>query len=152
MLKLSCCSGVFCNIWQKYYENIWIAIKNWKYFWHVSAGSGSGSWYYFGFQYQSYISYIEDTHQILFGSSNSFKSYCVHMKSPRTYVHPDIQTNRRTDGRTEIFFCLFCLLRDTNHENLSTGEIFFTRSYLFITYGVCKKEKVLFSTRNRALL
>ena len=41
---------------------------------------------------QTYISYMEDTHQILFGSANSFKSYCVHMKSPRTYVHPDRQT------------------------------------------------------------
>ena len=68
-----------------------------------------------------YISYIEDTHQILFGSANSFKSYCVHMKSPRTYVHPDIQTNRQT----EIFVGFFCLLRHTNHENSLKGEIFF---------------------------
>ena len=35
-------------------------------------------------QDQTYISYIEDTHQILFGSASSFESYCVHMKSPRT--------------------------------------------------------------------
>ena len=42
------------------------------------SGSESGSWFYFGFQYQTYISYIEDTHQILFGSTNSFESYCVH--------------------------------------------------------------------------
>ena len=54
-------------------------------------GSGSGSWFYFGFQYQTYISFIEDTHPILYGSANSFKSYCVHMKSPPTYR----QTNRR---------------------------------------------------------
>ena len=59
--------------------------------------SGSGSWYYFGFQYQTYISYIEDTHQILFGSANSFESECVHMKSPRTYVHPDRHPDRQTD-------------------------------------------------------
>ena len=28
------------------------------------------------------------------------QSYCVHMKSPRTYVHPDIQTDRQTDRQT----------------------------------------------------
>ena len=67
----------------------------WKSKFCSGSGSGSGSWYYFGFQYQTYISYIEDTHQILFGSANSFASYCVHMKSPRTYVHPDRQTDRR---------------------------------------------------------
>ena len=33
--------------------------------------------------------------EFLFRSANFFKSYCVHMKSPRTYVHPDIQTDRR---------------------------------------------------------
>ena len=59
------------------------------------SGSGSGSWFYFGFQYQTYISYIEDTHQILFGSANSFESYCVHSESPRTYVQLDRQTDRR---------------------------------------------------------
>ena len=60
---------------------------------------GSGSWFYFGFQYQTYISYIEDTHQILFGSANSFESYRVHMKSPRTY--------RQTDRRAEFSFACF---------------------------------------------
>ena len=34
-------------------------------------GSGLGSWYYFGFQYQTYISYIGKTNEILFGSANS---------------------------------------------------------------------------------
>ena len=82
---------------------------------------GSGSWFHFRFQYQTYILYIEDTHQILFGSANSSESYCVHMKSPRTYVHPDIQTDRQT----EIFFGLFCLLRHKNHKHLSKGENFF---------------------------
>ena len=43
------------------------------------------------------------------------------MKSPRTYVHPDIQTDRQT----EFFFGLFCLLSHTNHEYLSKGENFF---------------------------
>ena len=52
------------------------------------------------------ISYTGDTHQILFGSANSFESYCVHMKSPRTYVHPDIQTSSQTDRRK---FCLLLL-------------------------------------------
>ena len=91
----------------------------WKSKFCSESGSGSRSWYYFGFQYQTYISYIEATHQILFGSANSSKSYCVHMKIPRTYVHPDRQTDRRN------FFCLCCLLRHTNHEHLSKEENFF---------------------------
>ena len=116
--------------------------------------SGSGSWYYFGFQYQTYISDIEDTHQILFGSANSFKSYCVHMKSPRTYVQTDGRTDRRAGGhadrQTEIFFCLFCLLRHTKHEHLSKGEIFFFTHAITIlslfTCSVCdEKVKNLFS-------
>ena len=74
-----------------------------EYFHQKKFCSESESWYYFGFQYQTYISYIEDTHQILFGFATSFKSYCVHMKSPRTYVHPDRQTDRHTDGN---FFLL----------------------------------------------
>ena len=32
-----CCSEIFCNIWQKYCDNIAITMKDWKYFWHVSA-------------------------------------------------------------------------------------------------------------------
>ena len=68
------------------------------------SGSGWGSWFYFGFQYQTSISYIEDTQQILFGSANSFESYCVHMKSPRTYV----QTDRQADGRDFFLLVLSC--------------------------------------------
>ena len=89
--------------------------------------SGSGSWFYFGFQYPTYISYIEDTHQILFGSSDSFESYCVHRQDPRTYVQPDRQTNFQTDRRT--FFCLFCVLRYPKHEHSSKGEFFFQSCY-----------------------
>ena len=104
------------------------------------SGSGSGSWYYFGYQYQTYISYIEDTHQILFGSANSFKSHYVHMKSPRTYVHPDIQADRQT----EIFFGLFCLLGHSSHEHLSKGEnFFFTHAITILslfTYSVCDEK------------
>ena len=70
---------------------------------------------------------MEDTHQILFGFANSFKSYCVHMKSPRTYVHPD----RQADGN---FFGLFCLLRHQNHEHLSKGENFFFFSLMQLQY------------------
>ena len=78
----------------------------WKSKFCSGSGFGSGSWFYFEFQYLTYISYIEDTHQIFFGSANSFESYCVHMKSPRTYVQPDRQTDGRTGGQTEIFFLL----------------------------------------------
>ena len=52
------------------------------------------------------ISYIEETHQILCGSANSFESYCVHMKRPRAYVQPDIQPTRQTDRR-KFFFARF---------------------------------------------
>ena len=58
----------------------------WKSKFCSGSGLGSGSWFYFGLQYQTYISYIEDTHQILFGSANFFESYCVHI---RTYVQTD---------------------------------------------------------------
>ena len=91
------------SLYAKDIHQIWYRSAKflWKSKFCSKSGSGSGSWYYFGFQYQTYISYIEDTHQILFGSANSFKSYCVHMKSPRTYVHPDRQTYGRTDIRTD---------------------------------------------------
>ena len=87
--------------------------------------------FHFGFQYQTYISFIKDTHQILCRSSESFESYCVHMQSLRTYVHPDIQT----DIQTEIFFGLFCLLRNTNHEHSSKGENFFFHSCDYNTFS-----------------
>ena len=93
----------------------------------------SGSWFYFGFQYQTYISYIEETHQILFGSANSFESYCAHSKS--------LCTARQTDGH---FFCLFCLLRHTKHEHSSKGEFFFFTHAITIlslfTYSVCDEK------------
>ena len=109
---------------------------------------GSGSWFYFGFQYQTYISYIKDTHQIWFGSANSFESYCVHMKSPRTYVQPDRQT--------EIFFRLFCLLRHTNHKHSSKGEnFFFTHAITILslfTYSVCdEKVNIAFCASSKRL-
>ena len=99
-----------------------------------TSGSGSGSWFYFGFQYRTYISYIEETHQILFGFANSFESYCVHSKSPRT--------DRQTDGRK--FCCLFCLLRHTKHEHSSKGGNFFFIHAITIlslfTYSVCDEK------------
>ena len=90
--------------------------------------SRSGSWFYFGLQYQTYISYIEDTHQLLFKSANSFESYCVHSKSR--------STDRQTD-RLKFFF-LFCLLRLTKHEHSSKGENLFFHScdYNTFTYSV----------------
>ena len=120
--------GKSYSLYTKDIQQIWRRSAKflWKSKFCLESGSGSGSWYYFGFQYQTYISYIEDTHQILFGSANCCKSYCVHMKSPRTYVHPDIQIsihpNRQTDGN---LFGLFCLLRHKNHEHSSKGEFFF---------------------------
>ena len=104
----------------------WSAKFIWKSKFCSESRSGSGSWYYFGFRNQTYISYIEDTHQILFGSANSFKSYCVHMKSPRTYVHPDIPTDRQTDGN-----CFWLVLS----SNLSKGENFFFHSCDYNTFS-----------------
>ena len=55
------------------------------------------------------------------------------MKSPRTYIHPDRQTDRRN-----FFFGLFCLLRHKNHEYLSKGENFYAIKILSLfTYSVC---------------
>ena len=85
--------------------------------------SGSGSWFYFGFQYQTYISYIEDTHQILFGSVNSFESYCVHSKSPQT----DRPTGRQTDRRK---FSLLVL----SSKAYKTWT--FVRSSIFFTHAI----------------
>ena len=105
----------------------------------LGSGSGSGSWLYFGFQYQIYISYIEDTHQILFGSANSFESYCVHSQDSRTYRQTTGQTDRR-----KFFFCLFCFLRHTKHELPSKGENFFFIHAITIlslfTYFVCDEK------------
>ena len=65
----------------------------------------------FGFQYQTYISYVKDTHQILFGFA-SRKLLCP--QPGFTYVHITIayvQTVQtvQPDRRTEICFCLFCV-------------------------------------------
>ena len=110
------------SLYIKDIHHVWC--RSAKFLWKSKFRSGSGlrwgSWFYFGFQYETYISYIEDIHQILFGSANSFESYCVHMKSPHTYVQ--IDTDRQTGGN---FFCLFCLLKHIKHEHLSKGEIFF---------------------------
>ena len=68
-----------------------------------------------------WISYIEDTHQILFRSADSFESYCVHSQNPRTYS----QTDRQIDRQTEIFFPLFCVLSHIKHEHSSRRQNFF---------------------------
>ena len=121
--------GESYSSYAKYIQQIWWRSAKflWKSKFCLGSGSGSGSWYYFGFQYQTYILYIEDTHQILFGSANSFESYCVHMKSPLTYIHPD----RQTDGN---FFCSFCLLTHSKHEHSSKGENFFIYSCDYNTF------------------
>ena len=125
--------GTSYSLYAKDIHQIWCRSAKflWKSKFCSEWGSGSGSWHYFGFQYQTYISCMEDTHQILFGSANSFKSYCVQMKSSRTYVHPDIQTSRQT----EIFCSLYCLLRHKSHEHLSKGENFFFHSCNYNTFS-----------------
>ena len=96
-----------------------ISCRSAKFLWKSKFCSRSGSWFYSGFQYQTYISYIEDTHQILFRSANSFESYCLHMKSPRTCVQTDRRIDRRRggqkDGQAEIFFWL--VLSSKTHKS-----------------------------------
>ena len=125
--------GTIYSLYTKDIHRIWCRSAKflWKSKFCLGSGFGSGSWFYVGFQYQTYISYIENTHQILFGSANSFESNCVPMKSPRTYVQPDIQTDRQT----EFFFSLFCIRRHTNHEYSSKGENFFFRSCDYNTFS-----------------
>ena len=70
-----------------------IGCRSAKFLWKSKFSLGSGSWFSFGFHYQTYISYIDDTDRILFESANFFEIYCVHSKSRRT----DRQTDRQTD-------------------------------------------------------
>ena len=119
----------------KYAHQIWC--RSAKFFFKSKScsrwGSGSGSWFYFGFQYQTYISDIEDTHQILFGSANSFESYCVHMKNPRTYVRTDRQTNRQTDIQTDGNFFLLVYKTWTFVKRESKNQCKFLKFFLFIS-------------------
>ena len=110
-------------------------------------GLGSGSWFYFGFQYRTYISYIEDTHQTLFGSANSFESYCVHMKGPRTY--------RQTDRQK--FFLL--VLSSTTYKTWTFVKrrefLFFTHAITILslfTYSVCDEKVKKIRTRRIILI
>ena len=124
--------GESYSLYAKDIHQIWC--RSAKFLWKSKFCSEWGSWYYFGFQYQTYISDIEDTHRILFGSANSFESYCVHKKNPRTYVRTDIQTGRQT----EFFFL------HTKHEHLLKGENFFFTYAITIrslfTYSVCDEK------------
>ena len=86
--------------------------------------------------------YIEDTHQIFFGSANSFERYCVHMKRPRTYS----QTTRQTDRW--IFYLL--VLSSKTRTFVKRREFFFTHSITILslfTYSVCD-EKVKKKTKD----
>ena len=114
--------GESYSLYAKVIHQIWC--RSAKFMWKSKScsesGSGSGSWYYFGLQYQTYISDIEDTHQILFGSANSFESYCVHMKSPRTYV----PTDRQTDGN--FFFLVLSSKTYKTWTFVKRREFFFS--------------------------
>ena len=121
------------SLYTKDIHEIWC--RSAKFLWKSKfcLGSGSGSWFYFEFQYQTYISYIENTHQILFGSANSFESYCVRMESPRT--------DRQTGGN---FFML--VLSSKTHKTwkfIKRREFFFTHAIMILsvfTYSVCDEK------------
>ena len=130
--------GESYSLYAKDIHQIWC--RSAKFLWKSKFCSelGSGSWYYFGFQYQTYISYIEDTHQILSKSANSFESYCVHMKSSRT----SRQTDRQTDGRK-------FLLASKTYKSWT----FVKRREFFFTYSVCdEKVKILIGYLSYLLL
>ena len=82
---------------------------------------------------QTYISHIEDTHQILFGSANFLESYCVHIKSLRTYVHPDRRTDRQTDGN--FFFVLVLSSKTYKTWTLVKRREFFFHSWDYNTFS-----------------
>ena len=46
-----------------------------------------------------------------------------------------VSTARQTHRQTDIFFCLFCLLRHTKHEHLSKGENFVFHSCYYNTFS-----------------
>ena len=120
-------------VFQRYLRNPVLFRKVFIKF-NTRSASGSGSWFYFGFQYQTYISYIEDTHQISFR-----KLLCLQPGS--TYVQPDnqtdiqtdIETHRKTGGQTEIFFFSFYRPRHTKHEHLFLSA-FYLLFYYLITF------------------
>ena len=83
--------------------------------------------------------------------------FCSDPLTPSKVIVSTSKVPVRTDRQTEIFWCLFCLLRHTKHEHSSKGEIFFLSCdcntgcvqkimgifvfYFLITYRVCKKRK-----------
>ena len=62
---------------------------------------------------------MENTHQILFGSANSFKSYCVTGRDVQTDVHTYMQTERQTE------ICSLLVLSSNTYKT-SKGENFFS--------------------------
>ena len=80
-------------------------------------------------QDQTYISYIEETHQILFRSANSFKSSCIHSQNTRMYVRLD----RLTDRQTEFSFACF-VFQDIQNMNIHQTERIFFFSIMRLRY------------------
>ena len=118
--------GTSYSLYTKDIHQIWCRSAKflWKSKFCSGSGLGSGSWFYFGFQYQTYISYIEDTHQILFGSANSFESYCVHIKSPRTYVQPDSRNFFTFSSHTEYVRIESIIIAWMKKKNFSFWKMF----------------------------
>ena len=142
--------GKSYSLYTKDIHQVWCrsAKFSWKSKFCSGSGSESGSWFYFEFQYQFYISHIEDTYQILFGSANSFESYCVHMKSPRTYSQTTRQTDRQPDRQTDGNFFVIVLSSKTYVQNMNIRQkarnfFFFTHVITILslfTYSVCDKK------------
>ena len=65
--------------------------------------------------------------------------FCLDLLTPSKVIvstwKVHVRTYIQTDRQTEIFFCLFCLLRDKNHEHLSKGKNFFSHSCDYNTFS-----------------
>ena len=85
----------------------------------------------FEFRYLNYILYIEDTHQISFGSGNSFKSYCVHGQEPSTDRQTDGQRGRHTD-----IFVLFLSSKTHKTRTFIKWGLFFILAITIISFFI----------------
>ena len=98
--------GKSYSLYTKDIHQIWCRSARflWKSKFCSGSRSGTGSWFYFGFEYQTYISYIGDTHQICLDLLTPLK---VIVSTWKVHVLIARQPNRQTDRQAEIFFACF---------------------------------------------
>ena len=128
------------SLYAKDTHQIWC--RSAKFLWKSKfcSESGSASWYYLGFQYQIYISYIEDTHQICLDPLTPSK---VIVSTWKVHVRTYIQIDRQTDGN---FFLL--VLSSKTYKSWTFVKrreffFFFTHAIIILslfTYSVCDEK------------